>query len=311
MFFVIAILLQLFVCTKTVMAIRDMAGSYHALIEASLEEGLTGTIVYDDGLYAMLGYGIEIPKEDPAKENTLNEFLTSSLTKLEKRAYATQVVYTLMVSLCLALFIHETRGKTLIKQVIAVIGVYGLFVIFYLLALMLNGVPICGVSLDCLLTIFVSLLSIVAGGCALDLLFRIGRFKKLIALIVIPLGFILFTFSSVFEAGLYSDKYRLSFSYLSEVIPEEKMDEAIYDEEKDAVIFEGKEYQAMAEEEPDHLKGLSYAGAMAFEILYPYSGVGLELIAQSLEKQIPLWALLIYVIKAALWLLVVRKKNTA
>ena len=62
---------------------------------------------------------------------------------------------------------------------------------------------------------------------------------------------------------------------------------------------------------PEHYTGAKRACAIAFEVLNPYSAFSLPLIAHGAELNVPVLALVLYFIKALLWIILPgRRKKT-
>ena len=54
---------------------------------------------------------------------------------------------------------------------------------------------------------------------------------------------------------------------------------------------------------PDSLKGIERAGALLYEMAFPYSGSSLSLVQQDFEEKLPFLTFIMYIIKSALWAL--------
>ncbi len=75
-----------------------------------------------------------------------------------------------------------------------------------------------------------------------------------------------------------------------------------YDENKNAVIVDGREYAPQLIDNADAYHGLQRAGAYVFELLNPYSGNSLYFLEISEEKiRLSVIVLLLYGMKACMW----------
>ena len=146
-----------------------------------------------------------------------------------------------------------------------------------------------------------SLLSVMGGSCALGLMLRKIKYKKTAAVLAIPLVLVLFLVGTGIEAGFYSPKTVSSFSYVVELVGEENMGGYYYDEEKNAVVGNGQEYPPEIVPNPEHTVGAKRAAGLAFTAINPYSWNGLELLRQELYAMIPLWAVLLHIVKSVFW----------
>ena len=147
-----------------------------------------------------------------------------------------------------------------------------------------------------------SLLSVTGGSCALGLMLRRIKYKKIAAVLAIPLVFVLFLVGTGIEAGLYSPKTVSSFSYVTELVGEENLGDYRYDDEKDAVVGNGQEFPPEIVPNPEHSVGAERAAGLAFTVINPYAGNGLELLRQALYAEIPLWAVLLPIVKSVFWI---------
>ena len=75
-----------------------------------------------------------------------------------------------------------------------------------------------------------------------------------------------------------------------------------YDEEKNAVVGNGQEYPPEIVPNPEHTVGAKRAAGLGFTVINPYSGNSLELLRQELYVRIPLWAVLLHLVKSVFWI---------
>lgn len=295
----------------TVSAVKIMGEKCHELREADISKDHSGIIYYDDHLYAMLGFGIEIDARETGNEERMDEFITSSLRSIDERVYGTFAIYTMVIAAALALFLYETfRNKHILSIVLSTMLIYLLLFGVFALSSLIHEIPVYLPRGEACIGLIVSILSVVGGCCALGLLIRKIRFKKITALLAIPLVIALFIFGTIFEAQLYCPKQIESFDYITSSISEDYEGEYLYDDNRNVIIVDGKEYGPQLVDNPNYLKGAGRIGAFAFELADPYSGNGLELVRQfNLEdgniasgQGLPYWVYLIYGIKALCWI---------
>ena len=303
-----AVICLLFVFVFTISAFREMGNEYHALKGRDLSEDFSATIIYDDHLYAMLGYGIMNDPLDPGRAEYLSSFLKTSIRSIDERIFSADVLYTMMITSFMSLFLYERYGSEKKKHVLMI--AVCVFPVFFLLSgssfifSSIRDIPFYLSSGNSLLCLMIGMICIIGGHCFLAFLIRKVRFRKIVSLIAIPVIFFVFLFSAAFEGGLLMSPYIDSFDHVYDVIPQEKWDDLYYDEEKNVLILDGNEYEAKQIENPDHLKGLSAIGAIAFELIDPYSGNSIEMIRQIIDSPIPLWILFLYLLKSFIWIFV-------
>ncbi|MBQ6394961.1 MAG: hypothetical protein IJH87_01250, partial [Atopobiaceae bacterium] len=66
--------------------------------------------------------------------------------------------------------------------------------------------------------------------------------KQIVAVVALPLSIGLIISGSLVEAGIFAVPTFDSFDYAISTIPEDRIDEAYYDEDLDAIVFDGIEY---------------------------------------------------------------------
>ena len=305
----LSIVAAVFVLTMTFMAIKRVGEDYASLKNNDLSQDMSATLFYDDHIYAQIGYGIEIVSgyKDMAKDR--DDFLVSSLRSLDGRIVSCGTLYTMMISVVLAYYLYVKNEDNNLKHVLSIIlSVIVFFVIYLLVALLghvLNSMPFR--LTGSWLKLLVSLLSIIGGNCFLAVLFRLFRFKKILAVLAIPLVFILFIFGFVFEHGIYCSPYIESFEYVAEIDPrildEDFEGPVYYDEEKNVLIVEDKQYEPERLVNDEHLEGPTRIAACAYEALDPYAGNTLYFLEEVDEITIPIKAIPLYVVKATIWMI--------
>ncbi len=306
----IAVLLTL---AMTFFAVQSMSAGVEAVLSGDPDKGFKASIDYDDHLYAALGYGIEVDPADPERQSRGKEFLADTMHLIAERVAGTDMLYAMLAGTCFALFLSERWGDDRKKHVLAVFCcITAIWIVLfggYLCFCAVLGIPVRLPSVQSLILLCVSLLSAVGGSCIAGLLLTRFRFRKIAAILLIPLVFALFLFGSLAEAGLMLPKEVESFSYVAEFDPEGV---GYYDPEKNAVIVEDKEYPPQISPNPDRLTGAGAVLATAFEAVNPYSGNSIELVRQMTEEPVPVLLQLFYALKALGWILLSaagKKKN--
>ena len=286
-------------------ATRDMAEGYHRIQNADLSAGLKDSFYYDDKLYAVLGHGVEIDMEDPNKEETRNVFLKDSLQNIDTRIMSADVLYGMLLETALAYPLLERKKKGLLPVVASVLLIFLLLWGMNVLFSAIHRIPFYLPSGNTLICIAIGLLSVMAGTSVLLWILGRVRHKKIVSVLAVPVVFVLFIVSLLFEGGLYSPKYVESFDYLSEQL--EISENAYYDEEKNAIIIEETAYPPQKTENPDYMSGPMRIPAYALEILNPYAGNSLEFLRQILGKDgLPLLLCLCYTLKSCGYLFLVQ-----
>ena len=103
------------------------------------------------------------------------------------------------------------------------------------------------------------------------------------------------------EGRLFSVPEVDSFDGVYASVTEEELNRMYYDEEKNVMVLDGKEYPPERMPNPDRAAGIGRAALIVFEALDPYSGTGLDMIRQIDGTDVPGAAVLPYLLKAALW----------
>lgn len=305
--FGIAAFVMILVCSY--FANRAVCADYKQIKEADLTQEYTGTIQYNDQLYVQVGYGIIIDPADSHKEEQLSEFISSRMYKIDQRIFAGGCIYIMMISAVLAFPLYQKFRKSRFKHILAVcllgIGLFILYVAAIAAFRLAFHVPLYRPHFREMMIILSGLLSTLGGSCALAMLLRGFRFRKIAAILAIPLVYFLFLFSSLAEAGLYSEPQEDSFAYVAEIderLQDENFDGAYYDPDKNMLIIEDKAYPPEQIDNPVFLRGIKRYGAFAYEVLNPYSGTSLPLIELEIEKDISLPIYGGYAAKAVIWI---------
>ncbi len=286
----------------TVNPVKEMSDRYRKIASDDLSDGFNGTIWYDDHLYAVLGHGSEIMAEDPDRQAQFDRFLTSSLHSIDERVYGASVLYTMMISALTLLEIREGERNRILKTVLFVCAIYALILIAFIISCLFFKVPVYPPSLPSLTCLAIGLLSVIGGDCAVLLLLEKIRYKKVAAILIVPLIFILFLFTTSLETMLYSPAHVDSFAYLTDSLSEEQIADAYYDEDQNIIVYQGKGYGPEQVPNEEHLKGSARIGALLLETIDPYSGNAIEIVRQINGLPIPIYAILFYTSKALIWI---------
>ena len=291
----------------TVLAIRNVAVNYRSLETMDLSKDATGSIVYFDHLYGALAHGIMIDHNDINKNVQLTEFLQSSMQSIDKRILSCGILYIMMTVVVLSYWLYCKFGhsrKTHTLSIIASVAVlYAFYVCIVVITHKIHNVPFYFLSASDTVILIASILSVVGGSCFLAWILRSVRFKRTTAVIAIPVVFMLFIIGTSFEGQLCSPATVDSFDYVEQEIEPRIYDEnfegeVYYDQTKNVLVLNGKEYGPRQVENPNYLTGAVRYGGYLFEIVSPYSGCGLFLILDAAELSIAPFILVLYVLKA-------------
>ncbi|MBQ7223507.1 MAG: hypothetical protein IJS38_02945 [Erysipelotrichaceae bacterium] len=289
-------------------AIGKMAADYRQLNIAG-NQGLKGTISYDDHFYGQMMFGIEIVPNEIDGALHLKNFQTAAVTRIDNRITGCGILYAMFTTALMSYFLYSSSRHDRLKQVrntvLTALGLYVGYIGFAVVMHLVNGLPISFFG-GSLLLLAVSLFSLVAGSCALITMIRVVRHKKAVALAAIAVVFALFLVSSSLEGRLYSLKKIESFAYIAEIDPrygDPAYDGLMYyDETRNVVIIDDKEYPPQEIDNPEYLSGLARVGALLFEGADPYSGSSLYMMAQEVEMAVSPAVIAAYLIKAAAWI---------
>ena len=291
-------------------AVKDLSVSYHVMTEADLSGDYSGALIYDDHLYAMIGKGVEIDGTVTDRGRMMNAFLDDALRAIEARILSAGVIYAMMICAVAAYPIYGRYGGKRGIHVCAVCLSTAMCCLVYFAAVLIlfrtYGVPFYFPTIPTLLRLAAGLLCVVGGSCVLALLISVVRFKAAVSVIAVPIVFVLFMAGLFFEIQLYNEPTVDSFAYLAEiderVLDEDYAGELYYDDEKNVVVLEGKEYPPRQERNPEHLFGIGRWGGFLYEVLDPYSGNSLYLAEQESSAGISIHVYGLYALKAALWI---------
>lgn len=298
-------------------AVKNLASDYAALKNADLSKTVSGALMYNDGLYAQLAHGIETDPADPHVSETMNSFLQSSMRAIDIRIFNAGLIYMMALSVLSSFFIflhcRENTKKHLLCTAASVIIPYLVFTAAIFAFHTMHGLPFYPPDTHGLFLLATGLLSLIAGGSFLAVLYRLIPYQKTIAILAFPLAFALFLFGMINEVGLYSTPAVESFAYVQEAEPqileENYTGEAYYDDVKNVMVVEGKEYPPKLEENPGHYKGMKRTGAYVFEALDPWSGSFVYIVEEILKtdsllaEPVSFFTGAAYIAKAAVWMI--------
>ena len=293
------------VLAMTFLAVREAGGAYRALRDADLESGFRGTLSYNDRLYAQLGYGIEIGKDDADKDAQRSVFLEETLRHIDARICAAGLIYTMMIAVVLALYLTARCGarprKHLLAIALATVAIYLVFLAAAAGLFALYGARFYlphGLSLGLL---GVGLASIIGGCCALGLVLRSVRYPAIAAVVAVPLAAILIISGMLIEAGLYAVPTLDTFDYVYALYPPEETDEMYYDDAQNVMVVGDETCPPEPAPNQTRYTGVAAVAGAVYEAVNPFSGNSLETVRQFEDETIPGWVLPLYLLKAALW----------
>ena len=297
------------VLVLTVYAARNMAGQYHRLLEADLAQPLSGSISYSDHLYGEMGFGISTDPSDPAAPEYLRSFLADSVARIDQRILSCGVIYTMIICAVFAYPLYLKNRYSLKKHFLSILVLTVAVFISYNAAVIITfsakDIPFYYPDVFRIMLICIGLISVITGLFALGMLLRTVKLKKLASIAAVPLTVLLFSVSAVFQAGLFSPPLTDSFSYVYEI--EEKLLEpgyngAFYDEERNILVVEGREYPPRQVENDEHYRGTARMGACAFDVLDPFSGSSLSLVQEIVGDRIPASGVIMHVLLPLIWM---------
>ena len=302
-------ILLLAVLAITVSAAKNTAEQYHQLLEADLSRPLSETISYSDHLYAELGFGFSTDPEDPVTPREYKTFLADSLARIDQRILSCGIIYTMVICSVFAYPVFLSNKNDLRKHLLAVAlvtaVVFTLFSVAAVVSFSASGVPFYYPDMFRLMLICAGVVSAIAGHFTVALLLRAVRLKKLTAV-------------AVLQGGLYSPEMQDSFDYvygLDERLLDPDFTDVYYDEERNVLVVEDMEYPPRQEENSDHYRGIVRIGAYVYDILDPFSGCTLSMVQEVIEERLPVKAVVLHYLYAALWLalpmLIKRKQKAA
>ena len=307
--FAAAVLVLILLLYLSLSAVRRLAEDLNRNHTTDPEQGFDAVLTYDDSLYAVVLYGQEILPGDPDHEDHLETFERSSLEKIGSRIFSAGAVYTLFVICVLTYYIYTASNNNTVLYAKSTsfftVIIYIVYIFFVWIFHNAMRIPFYLPSWNDLFMVITGVLPIIGGTCAAGMLLRKIRFKKTAAVIIIPVILVLFLFSFALEFGLFEEEKIRSFDYVadldSRILEDEYADQAYYDDEKDVLIFDGKEYPPEMLDNPDHLSGAARAGALLYELAFPYAGSSMPLVGQETGAEIPFFIYLIYILKSFCW----------
>ena len=309
--FAAGMMILLAVLAVTVYAVNETADQYHRLFEPGFIIPQTVSISYSDHIYTEIGFGITIDLEDPATPERLKIFLSDSLTQIDQRILTSVIIYTMVICAVFAYPIYLRHRYDLKKHILSVFlttaGVFVLFNAAVIIAFTVRDVPFYFPDVFRSILIGTGIVSVIAGLCAVAMLLRTVRLKKLTALAAVPLTVLLFMFGAVFQGGLYSPEKQDSFSYVYEIetrLTDPDFTDAYYDEEKNVLVVGGTEYPPRQVDNDEYYRGAARIGAYAYNVLDPFSGCTLPMVQEFIENRLPVNAVVLHILLAVLWIAV-------
>ena len=315
----IGILFFVFTLFRTFSAIQAISQNYLALQNADLTVSADYTLVYDDHVYGMIGFGINIDPSLPDMAESVAVFLENSMRSADAVILACAILYTMLTNTIIAYFLYAKNKDNSYRHAVSVstgvIVTFLVYVCFSVFSHALYHIPFYFPDGHGLAVILVSILSVAAGECALGLLLRKIKFKRRAALAAVPVVYVMFLFGFNFEYHLFCPSSLDSFDYLRDIdshaFDEDYEGDIHYDPDKNVMVLNGKEYEAQQMENPDSYHGLQKIGAYAYEIVNPYGGNSLFFLEISEEGMIlPVWIMVLYCLKAFFWMILCAKRTS-
>ena len=320
----LGILFFCFILVMSFVAIQSLGQDYLSLKNADMSVSKDYMLLLNDHIYAMTAYGINIDPSISDMAQTVKAFMEKAMRSIDAVILSCGILYTMITNTILSYFVYQKnknhRQRHTISIALSVIGTYAIFIGFVVLCHFLFHLPFYSPDGHGVIVILVSILSVIGGECALGVLLRKIKWKKTVALATIPVVFLLFLSSFNFAYHLYCPSALESFDYVQEIekeaFAEDYEGEVYYDDNKNAVIVDGREYAPQLIDNADAYHGLQRAGAYVFEIWNPYSGNSLYFLEISEEKiRLSVIVLLLYGMKACMWMMLcglntAKKKTT-
>ena len=305
------IVMLLALLAVTVYAVNETADQYHRLFEPGIIVPQTVSISYSDHIFTEIGFGITIDLEDTAAPERFRIFLSDSLTQIDQRILTSVIIYTMVICAVFAYPIYLRHRYDLKKHILAVFlttaGVFLLFNAAVIIAFTVRDVPFYFPDVFRSILIGTGIVSVIAGLCAVAMLLRTVRLKKLTALAAVPLTVLLFMVGAVFQGGLYSPEKQDSFSYVYEIetrLTDPDFTDAYYDEEKNVLVVGGTEYPPRQVDNDEYYRGAARIGAYAYDVLDPFSGCTLPMVQEFIKNRLPVKAVVLHIMLAVLWIAV-------
>lgn len=169
-----------------------------------------------------------------------------------------------------------------------------------------RGIPMELMDLSFVLGAVAATLSIAASMMLAEVLYRRFRMKWIVWIGLTALVIAGYFSGTLCKFGLYSEKYKTTFSYVYELDErfgqEEYLDLIVWNEDG-TMTFDGTEYAPEVYENPDHDFGVSAAKDAVMEALNPSAGIYCNLVIPSVPETYAGTDLL-YCIQALLWIVV-------
>ena len=262
---------------------------------------------YEDHIYASVGSGIEINGGDADNGERIASFLKNGMRAIDKRIVSCAILYAMAAAVSAAyplwLLFRDKKGlHALCAALFAPVTFAGL-VLIALIAHRTFGLPFSFPGGTDAVVAAVSLLCVTGGSGFLAWLLQVVRFRLPVSALAIPAMLALYLFGASLEGRLYCAPTVDSFAYLVQVdehvFDEDYEGEVYYDEEKGAIILNGREYPPEQAENEDYLRGAARVGAYAFEALSPWGGNSLFLAREIGSEFVPAFVFVLYAVKAA------------
>lgn len=284
--FTLAVAAFVMMAALTASAIRELGTSYREASEMDPTGGSVVQLGYFDHLYADVGQGMEFAPNDTNFHQTLAEFLEDTLRFIQLRVLAAGLIYAVVVSVPMALLfasLHPGEPDTSARlTALAGLLAYVLFVVVAVVSAIVFDVPLYLPRSVALIALLAGFFGIELGNMVVGLIVGTVRHKGLVTVIAIPVALALVLFGIVTAFFVFSEPYVDSFDYVAEA-DSQALEEGYYDSERNVLVVGDTEYAPEQLPNPEHATGAARIGAIAYEVLNPYSGSVIELVREDLD----------------------------
>ncbi len=310
-----AVIALLFVCYRLSSSFMQFGRDYQRLAKVDADNGFNETITYNDGMLITLGYGREIDASDPNGEKEKLRFLKDATSRSRMFCFAALPVYAMFVSALSLLFIHERFAEDRRKQIILTAAV-SVFVSVLLMEVVYVSMFFAKLTAYLpnkpeALAVAAGIFAVAAGNCAVMLLLQKIRFKKTLALALMPFLLVTYLLCGAVENRLFVEDKVESFDYVYAIAGDD-IDSMYYDEEKNVMVYDGKEYGPQMVVNLDALQQPVKTLAIGYEVINPYSGIFVDMAGFSTSRDLRI-PVSLYIMKALCWIgfpvFLIRKKK--
>ena len=152
-------------------AVKDLSTAYQKLVSADLTEDFSGSICYDDHMYAVLGKGIVLDETAAIADRPaiMTSFLKDALSCIDRRIFAAGVLYAMMIS-AIALYPLMKRNARYIW--LSGPFIYVVYLVFEMLTHAVFSVPFHFPDGYGIVKVLCGKIAVSGGSCAVSLLLK-------------------------------------------------------------------------------------------------------------------------------------------